>query len=164
MQANIQIDEHDARILSALADDSRRSYAEVGAAVGLSTAAVHERVRKLQEKGVIERFSLRIHPARVGLHFTAFVFIRNDSGMNCASMAERLAEIPEILELHSVAGEYDILAKIRSTHAQALEAVLYRIKAIPGVARTTSTVVLSTLFEDRAPPLEGLGMPVRRKV
>ena len=55
MQANIQIDEMDARILSAMSSDSRRSYADVGNEVGLSTAAVHERVRKLVERGVIER-------------------------------------------------------------------------------------------------------------
>lgn len=117
--------------------------------MGLSTAAVHERVRKMVERGVIQRFSLRIAPERVGLNFTAFVAIRNDGGIHCRDVAPRLRELPEVLELHSVAGEYDFLAKIRTTHARALEDILYQIKAIPGVARTTSTVVLNTEFEDR---------------
>lgn len=155
MQANIQLDEIDARILTVLAADSRRSYADVAADVGLSTAAVHERVKKMIERGVIERFTLRIDPERVGLHFTAFVLIRNDAGVHCGEIAKRLRDIPELLELHSVAGEYDELAKIRTTQAQALEEVLYRIKAIPGIARTTSTVVLSTVFEERPPPVVG---------
>ncbi len=148
MLTNIQIDEVDARILTALGADSRRSYADVGAEVGLSTAAVHERVKKMMERGVIERFSLRIAPDKVGLHFTAFVAIRNDGGVRCREVAPRLRAMPEVLELHSVAGEYDFLAKIRTTHPRRLEDVLYEIKAIDGVARTVSTVVLNTEFED----------------
>ena len=149
MQANIQTDDMDARIISALGADGRRSYAEVGAEVGLSTAAVHERVKKLLDKGVIRRFSISVDPERVGLNFTAFVAIRNDGGVHCRDVAPRLRAMPQVEELHSVAGEYDFLAKIRTTHARALEDVIYQIKAIEGVARTTSTVVLSTAFEDR---------------
>ena len=149
MQANIQTDERDPRIISALGADGRRSYADVGAEVGLSTAAVHERVKKMLDKGVIRRFSISVDPDRVGLSFTAFVAIRNDGGIHCRDVAPRLREMPEVQELHSVAGEYDFLAKIRTTHARALEDVLYAIKSIPGVARTTSTVVLNTEFEDR---------------
>ena len=149
MQANIQTDEMDAKIISALGADGRRSYAEVGAEVGLSTAAVHERVKKMLDKGVIRRFSISVDPERVGLNFTAFVAIRNDGGIHCRDVAPRLRAMPQVEELHSVAGEYDFLAKIRTTHARALEDVIYQIKAIEGVARTTSTVVLSTAFEDR---------------
>ncbi len=149
MQANIQTDEMDAKIISALGADGRRSYAEVGAEVGLSTAAVHERVKKMLDKGVIRRFSISVDPERVGLNFTAFVAIRNDGGIHCRDVAPRLRAMPQVEELHSVAGEYDFLAKIRTTHARALEDVIYQIKAIQGVARTTSTVVLNTEFEDR---------------
>lgn len=149
MQANIQTDSIDARIISALGADGRRSYADVGAEVGLSTAAVHERVKKMLDKGVIRRFSISVDPERVGLNFTAFVAIRNDGGIHCRDVAPRLRAMPQVEELHSVAGEYDFLAKIRTTHARALEDVIYQIKAIKGVARTTSTVVLNTEFEDR---------------
>ncbi len=149
MQANLQVDQIDGRILSALGEDGRRSYADVGAEVGLSTAAVHERVKKMLERGVIRRFSISVDPEAVGLRFTAFVAIRNDGGAHCREVAPRLREIAAVQELHSVAGEYDFLAKIRTSHARELEAVLYQIKAIPGVARTTSTVVLNTEFEDQ---------------
>jgi len=156
MQANFQVDNTDARILSALGADGRRPYAEVGAEVGLSTAAVHERVKKLLERGVIRRFSISVDPERVGLGLTAFVAIRNDGGIRCREVAPRLRAMPEVAELHSVAGEYDFLAKIRTTHARALEDLLYEIKSIPGVARTTSTVVLSTEMEDRPLDLDAL--------
>lgn len=159
MQANIQIDGMDARILTAMSADSRRSYADVGTEVGLSTAAVHERVKKLVERGVIRRFSLSVEPQALGLAFTAFVAIRNDGGTHCREVAPRLREMPEVQELHSVAGEYDFLAKIRTTHARALEDVLYAIKAIPGVARTISTVVLNTEFEERPLRWPATGAP-----
>lgn len=159
MQANFQIDDVDARIISALSQDGRRPYAEVGAEVGLSTAAVHERVKKLLERGVIRRFSISADPERVGLSFTAFVAIRNDGGAHCREVAPRLRTMPEVVELHSVAGEYDFLAKIRTTHARALEDLLFQIKSIPGVARTTSTVVLSTELEDRPLDLGALRTP-----
>jgi Lrp/AsnC family leucine-responsive transcriptional regulator len=147
MQENIQTDDLDRRILTALRDDSRRSYADVATEVGMSTAAVHERVRKMLDRGVIERFSLRVAPPALGLHLTAFVAIRNDGGAHCRDIATRLRELPEVVELHSVAGEHDALAKVRCASARALEDVLYRIKAIAGVSRTTSTVVLNTEFE-----------------
>src|SRR3990167_8361747 len=111
MQANIQTDPIDGRILSALGEDGRRSYADVGAEVGLSTAAVHERVKKMLERGVIRRFSISVDPDAVGLRFTAFVAIRNDGGAHCREVATRLREIAAVQELHSVAGEYDFLAK-----------------------------------------------------
>ena len=160
MQANIQTDEMDARIISALGTDGRRSYGDVGAEVGLSTAAVHERVKKLVDKGVIRRFSISVDPDKVGLTFTAFVAIRNDGGIHCRDVAPRLRALPQVEELHSVAGEYDFLAKVRTTHARALEDVIYEIKAITGVARTTSTVVLNTEFEDR--PLDLAWMQVNK--
>ena len=106
MQVNIQTDDMDARIISALGADGRRSYADVGTEVGLSTAAVHERVKKLLDKGVIRRFSISVDPDRVGLNFTAFVAIRNDGGVHCRDVAPRLRAMPQVEELHSVAGEW----------------------------------------------------------
>lgn len=147
MQDNFQTDELDRRILTALSHDGRRSYADVASEVGMSTAAVHERVRKMLDRGVIERFSIRVVPEALGLHLSAFVAIRNDGGAHCRDIARRLRELPEVVELHSVAGEHDALAKVRCVNARALEDVLYAIKAIPGVLRTTSTVVLNTEFE-----------------
>jgi Lrp/AsnC family transcriptional regulator, leucine-responsive regulatory protein len=147
LEANISLDAIDAGIITALSKDSRRSYADVGLEVGLSTAAVHERVKKLIERGVIEKFSLKVDPLKVGLTFTAFVSVRNDGTAQCRDIARLMRAIPEVIELHSVAGDYDLLAKIRTTHARALEDILYQLKAIPGILKTNTTVVLSTEFE-----------------
>ena len=97
MQANIQIDATDAKILTALGEDGRRSYAEVGAEVGLSTAAVHERVKKMLERGVIRRFSISVDPLTVNLNFTAFVAIRNDGGAHCRDIAAHLRKVDACL-------------------------------------------------------------------
>jgi Lrp/AsnC family leucine-responsive transcriptional regulator len=142
-------------VVAATPEDER----DFGVEGCLSTAAVHERVKKLVERGVIRRFSLSVEPQALGLAFTAFVAIRNDGGTHCREVAPRLRAMPEVQELHSVAGEYDFLAKIRTTHPRALEDVLYAIKSIPGVARTTSTVVLNTEFEDRPLRLDGAETP-----
>lgn len=123
--------------------------------MGLSTAAVHERVKKMLERGVIQRFGLQVDHEAVGLNFTAFVAIRNDGGAHCREIAPRLRAIVAVQELHSVAGEYDFLAKVRTRHARDLEEVLYQIKSIPGVARTTSTVVLETVYEGQPLKLAG---------
>src|SRR3990167_5998766 len=135
MQANIQTDDMDARIISALGADGRRSYADVGAEVGLSTAAVHERVKKLLDKGVIRRFSISVDPERVGLNFTAFVAIRNDGGAHCRDIAPRLRGIPQVEELHSVGGGPVSPATPGPPHARGLKDVLSQKKAIPGVGR-----------------------------
>ena len=95
--------------------DDAVTYVDIGTEVGLSTAAVHERVKKMLEKGVIRRFSISVDPERVGLNFTAFVAIRNDGGIHCRDVAPRLRAMPQVEELHSVAGEYDFLAKVRTT-------------------------------------------------
>jgi Lrp/AsnC family transcriptional regulator, leucine-responsive regulatory protein len=151
LQAIIQLDDIDKGIVTSLSTDSRKSYAQVGAEVGLSTAAVHERVKKLMERGVIECFSLRINAELIGLQLVAFVFLRHDGGTRSREIAPKLTQIAEVQELHSVAGEYDFLLKIRTANARSLEEVLYEIKAIDGVMRTFSTVVLSTEFEARFP-------------
>ena len=85
----------------------------------------------------------------MGLNFTAFVAIRNDGGIHCRDVSAPAAPCRRWKSCTAWRGEYDFLAKIRTTHARALEDVIYEIKAIAGVGRTTSTVVLNTEFEDR---------------
>ena len=91
----------------------------------------------------------------MGLNFTAFVAIRQRRRRPLSRNRPRLRELAAVQELHSVAGEYDFLAKIRTRHARDLEAVLYQIKSIPAWARTTSTVVLDTVFEGQPLKLAG---------
>lgn len=145
----VQLDTVDRAILLELQQESRLSYAEIGARVGLSPAAVHDRVKKLERKGVIKAYKIQVDPEALGLKLTAFVAIRlenNFTGMDIQPALERFGEIEE---MHSVAGETDALLKVRTSDTKALENLIYRLKGVGGVARITSTIVLSTALEGR---------------
>ena len=148
----IQIDPSDKIILSHLQQDSRISYAELANKVGLSVGAVHERVKKLERKGIIKRYRVDVDPETIGLMLTAFVAVQLKGDCHCRSILPQLKAFPEIEEVYSVAGEIDVILKIHSTNTKTLEDLLYRIKAIKGITRMTTRVVLSTELEGR--PLE----------
>jgi len=145
----VQIDSIDRAILLELQQESRLSYVEIGARVGLSPAAVHDRVKKLERKGVIQAYKIRVNPEALGLKLTAFVSIRLDNDSSCRAVLPDLEQFTEVEEVHSVAGEVDVLLKVRTADPKTLEDLIYRIKAVAGVSRTTSSVVLSTAVEGR---------------
>jgi Lrp/AsnC family leucine-responsive transcriptional regulator len=142
----------DMQILNILQEDARISNAEIARQVGLAPSAVLERVRKLEENGVIEGYSTRIKASRVGLGLTAFVFVRTQS---CASIDGVLASIPEVLEVHDVAGEDCYLLKVRTKDTCELGNLLRdKLKPIPEILSTRTTVVLQTIKETIALPIE----------
>ncbi len=152
----IQIDSSDKIILSHLQKDSRISYADLAKEVGLSVGAVHERVKKLERKGIIRRYRVDVDPEAIGLMLTAFVAVQLEGDCHCRSILPQLKAFPEIEEVYSVAGEIDVILKIHSTNTKTLEDLLYRIKAIKGITRMTTRVVLSTELEGR--PLESVSI------
>jgi Lrp/AsnC family transcriptional regulator, leucine-responsive regulatory protein len=145
----IRLDDIDTAILVNLQQDSRIAYADLAAKVGLSVGAVHERVKKLERKGVIKRYRVDVDPEAIGLKLTAFVAVQLESNSNCRSLMPEFVKFPEIEEVHSVAGEIDVILKVHSTDTKTLEDLLYRIKAIKGISRMTTRVVLSTELEGR---------------
>jgi Lrp/AsnC family leucine-responsive transcriptional regulator len=138
----------DRQIVSHLAGDGRMSFTDLGRATGLSTSAVHQRVRRLEQRGVIRTYRAVVDPEALGLPLTAFVSIKAvDPGAE--DEAPRiLAAIPAIEACYSVAGEEAYILKVRVASPQALEALLGEIRTQAGVS-TRTTVVLSTPFEDR---------------
>jgi Lrp/AsnC family leucine-responsive transcriptional regulator len=145
----IQIDAIDRAILLELQQDSRIPYAELADRVGLSAAATHERVKKLERKGVIRRYRIDVDAEAIGLGLTAFVAVQLESTTTCRTLLAQLAQFPEIEEVHSVAGEIDVILKVHTTDTKTLEDLLYRIKALSGIARMTTRVVLTTELERR---------------
>jgi DNA-binding Lrp family transcriptional regulator len=140
------IDAFDRRILSALTEDARRSYADVGSRVGLSPPAVHERVRRMKASGVLKGTAARINPVAVGKPFLAFVHVDAD-GWGKSERMMRLLRFPEVEEMHSVAGDACVILKVRTAGPAALELFLAQLYVLPGVRATRSYVVLSTLLE-----------------
>lgn len=142
----------DRRIVTLLADDGRMSFTDLARQTGLSVSAVHQRVRRLGERGVIKRFTVVLDHAEVGLPLTAFISVRPIDPSAPDDTADRLAGIGEIEACHSVAGEESYILKVRVASPVDLESLLARIRSSANVT-TRTTVVLSTPYEDRPPPL-----------
>ena len=144
-----RIDETDARILDILQRDGRESYAEVGQAVGMSGPSAHERVKKLETRGVIRGYSAMVDPTLLGYSVLAFIFIKQVPGTIATDMTGDFIGIDEIEECHHIAGEADYLLKVRATDTRHLERVLHLIQQVGHVFTTETQVVFSSAFERR---------------
>ncbi|WP_345771581.1 Lrp/AsnC family transcriptional regulator [Geodermatophilus sabuli] len=140
----------DRALLAALARDGRASYTELAERVGLSVSAVHQRVRRLEQRGLITGYHATIDAAALGLGLTAFVSITPIDVAQPDDAPARLAHLPEIEACHSVAGVESYILKVRVSSPDALEVLLQKIRAAANVT-TRTTVVLSTSYEDRPP-------------
>jgi Lrp/AsnC family leucine-responsive transcriptional regulator len=149
------IDGTDMAILKILQSNARVSNAEIARQVDLAPSAVFERIRKLEDRGVIEGYSARINPAAVGLPLLAFVFVRDNDGPGTEQTARKVAEIPEVLEVHDVAGEDCFLAKVRAKDTESLGRLLReRIGRIASITSTRTTIVLDTVKEGSHLPID----------
>lgn len=140
------LDGFDRKILAVLVKDARLPYAEIGNLVGLSAPAVHDRVRKLRESGVLKGVHAYLHGPAIGKPLLAYVHVDAD-GWGKSQRMMRLQEFPEVEEMHSVAGDTCMVLKVRTADAQALENLLLQIYILPGVKGTKSYIVLSTYLE-----------------
>jgi len=140
------LDDFDRKILSALTKDSRLSYAEIGKQVSLSAPAVHERVKRLIASGTIKHMAAQLDGPSIGKPFLAFVHIISDI-WNRGEQMMRLKEMPEVEEMHSVAGDSCFILKVRTQDAASMESFLGSTYSIPGVKNTKTYVVLSTFLE-----------------
>lgn len=144
------LDDLDRALLRLLARDGRRSYTDLAKETGLSTSAAHQRVRRLEQRGIVTGYAARLDATAVGLPLTAFVSITPIDPAAPDDAPERLAHLAAIEACHSVAGEESWILKVRVGSPADLEALLAEIRACAGV-RTRTTVVLSTPWEDRTP-------------
>lgn|SRR5690554_5368572 len=126
------------------------SYTDLGKATGLSTSAVHQRVRRLEERGVIRGYAAVVDYETIGLPLTAFISIKPMDPSQPDDAPDRLADFPEIEACHSVAGEENYILKVRVGTPGDLEDLLSRIRSKANVS-TRTTVVLSTPYEARPP-------------
>ena len=144
------LDDLDRALLRLLATDGRRSYTDLAKETGLSTSAAHQRVRRLEQRGVLRGYAARIDPTAAGLPLSAFVSITPIDPAAPDDAPERLQHLEAIEACHSVAGEESYILKVRVGGPGELEVLLQGIRAAAGVS-TRTTVVLSTPWEDRAP-------------
>jgi Lrp/AsnC family leucine-responsive transcriptional regulator len=148
------IDVTDATILNILQANARTSNAEIARQVDLAPSAVFERIRKLEERGVIEGYSARVNPKAIGVPLLAFIFVRADERPGADQTAQRVAEIPEVLEVHHVAGEDCFLVKVRAADTDALHRLLReRLGRMETITSTRTTIVLDTVKESFGLPI-----------
>jgi Lrp/AsnC family leucine-responsive transcriptional regulator len=138
----------DRQLLRLLASDGRRSYTDLAKDTGLSTSAVHQRVRRLEQRGAIHGYGAQVDPVAAGAPLTAFVSIKSIDPAAPDDSPERLQHIHQIEACHSVAGDESYILKVRVPGPAELEALLQEIRAAAGVS-TRTTVVLSTPWEGR---------------
>jgi Lrp/AsnC family leucine-responsive transcriptional regulator len=149
------IDEIDAKILQCLQENARVTQADIAKAVGLAPSAVLERMRKLEAKGIIRGYVTAIDPHVADLPLLAFVSVRTSEYGPEQPSADALAAIPEVLEVHHVAGDDCYLLKVRAQDAEHLGRLLrQRIAAVPHVTSTRTTIVLGTKKETIRIPLD----------
>ncbi|MDF2366761.1 Lrp/AsnC family transcriptional regulator [Sneathiella sp.] len=140
------LDSFDRKILGALSENGRATYAEIGEIVGLSAPAVFERVKRLRSSGTLTGISARIDGPSSGKDFLAFVHVDAD-GWGKSERMLTLRRFPEVEEMHSVAGDTCVIMKVRTANAHALEQLLSQLYVLPGVRGTKSFIVLSTYLE-----------------
>jgi Lrp/AsnC family leucine-responsive transcriptional regulator len=143
------IDAVDRQLIDLLRANGRASYAELARQVGLSSPAVHDRVGKLEAAGVITGYHAVVDPRAVGLDVTALVGVIESDSIDDAGVEAALRAMPEIQDCWRVAGTEDYVVKVRVADMAALESAINSMNRIRGVARTRTTVVLSTKWEGR---------------
>ncbi len=146
------VEEIDRAIVSLLARDGRMSFTELARRTGLSVSAAHQRVRRLEQSGVIRGYAARLCAEDIGLPLTAFISIKPFDAAAPDDVPQRLEHLTAIEACHSVAGDENYILKVRVASPAALEDLLQEIRTLAGVS-TRTTVVLSTPYENRPPDL-----------
>ncbi len=144
-----RIDDIDVKILTLLQDNGRMKRNRIAEEVGLSVPSVSERMRKLEERGVITGYHAVLDAKRLHVDITAFIRVMLEGSEYYRDFVDRAAEMDEVLEVHSITGEGSHILKIRTRNTTTLERLLSRIQAWPGVHGSSTSIVLSTFKETR---------------
>jgi len=147
------MDPVDRIIIDQVQADSAQTYAEIGAAAGLSPSAVNDRLKRLRAEGVIRRMTADIDPASVGLSLLAFILVAVNEPPGEGRFRDAMKAAPEVLECHHLTGDFSYLLKLRLRDTAHLEQFLMdRLKPLPGIARTHTLIALSTTKETHIVP------------
>ncbi|MFN0156682.1 MAG: Lrp/AsnC family transcriptional regulator [Bacteroidota bacterium] len=143
----MMLDEIDVKLLDILQKRGRTKRNDLAEAAGLSLPSISERLRKLEESGVIAGYHAKVDARKIGKDITAFIFVTVDSSRHYAQFLEHATALDDILECHAITGEGSHLLKIRTQHTASLEKLLAKIQSWSGVISTRTNLVLSTTKE-----------------
>ena len=143
-----QIDDIDRKILSHLVKNARMPFLEIARECGISGAAIHQRVKKMEEIGIIEGSRFIVKPSALGFQICAFIGITLDNAHQYKSVVKEIEKIPEVIECHFITGHYSFLLKIRcNSHEHLMDILINTLQNIPGIAKTDSFISLDQLIE-----------------
>jgi Lrp/AsnC family leucine-responsive transcriptional regulator len=141
------LDEIDIRILALLQEHCKMPLAKIGQRVGLSAPAVIERIKKLEESGVITGYTAILDTRKLGCDITAFIGVLTSHPKSIRDVEEQIETRAEVLECHHVTGAYTLLLKVKTANTTTLEELISHLRSIEGVSRTETMIVLSTHTE-----------------
>ncbi|MBC8536750.1 Lrp/AsnC family transcriptional regulator [Feifania hominis] len=139
-----KIDEIDVKIIRLLQANARSTVSEIAEKIKMSVPAVSERIKKLENSGIISKYTCVLDNAKLGRELTAFLFVSLDTPDCMDQLREAIAGEKDVLESHYITGTFDYILKVVTTDTDSLERLIYRIKRIPGVQKSNTCVVLST--------------------
>jgi Lrp/AsnC family leucine-responsive transcriptional regulator len=143
------MDSLDYRIVDMLQRDGRATQLEISRAIGLSQPAVAERIRKLEERGVITGYTARVDAGKLGKDITAFIGVNIEHPKYFESFSKKVMAMPEVLEAHRVAGQDSYVLKVKTANTKTLDQLLVEtLRTISGVTRTHTTIVLTSIKEE----------------
>jgi Lrp/AsnC family leucine-responsive transcriptional regulator len=149
------MDEIDSKVIQHLMHDGRMTWAELASVLGLSAPAAADRVHRLEQRGVIRGYAALVDPEAIDCELTAFIAVTLERPSHRGGVLQRVQELPEVQECHHTAGDDDYLLKVRCANTRALERIVSEgIKGVEGIARTRTTIVLSTSKETPVLPLK----------
>jgi|SRR5690606_13404202 len=144
------LDQIDLQILRLMQANARINNADIARELGMAPSGILERVKKLEQKEVILQYNAKINPAAVGQKFLSFIFIKAADGIGTVTTGKALAAIPEVQEVHEIAGDDGYLVKVRTADSSALVELMRRsFSQIPEILSTRTTIVLDTVKEDQ---------------
>ncbi|MEX1184849.1 MAG: Lrp/AsnC family transcriptional regulator [Gemmatimonadota bacterium] len=151
------IDDVDREILRLLQENARISNAEMARRVGMAASAVFQRVRRLEERGVVRGYGSRLNARALGYGLVAFIMVQTRSNASEYDTGALIAAMPEVQEVHRVVGEDCFIVKVRVRDTEELAELLeYRLQQIPSIGSTRTTIVVKTLKETADLPLASL--------
>ncbi|MBD2460018.1 Lrp/AsnC family transcriptional regulator [Oscillatoria sp. FACHB-1407] len=150
----MELNEIDFKVIQHLMTQGRMTWSELASILELSAPATADRVRRLEERNVIQGYAALVNPEAIALHLTAFIAVTLERPEHRDAFLERVQTLAEIQECHHVTGEDDYLLKVRCRHTKDLERLISeQLKSLPGILKTRTTIALSTVKETPVLPL-----------
>ena len=140
---SLKLDEVDREIIERLREDARMTFVDIGKALDVSDATVYNRVKRLNEAGVIKRFTIEVDEAAVGKKVSGFIMVNVKPGA-VKEVSKQLAEIERVSEVHEIHGSEDLIVKVRAKNLGRLRSVILRVREIPDVVQTEFIPVFKT--------------------